>query len=223
MKVLGIIVAALIAYFLGTIPMGEWVARLYGKDDLTKTGSGNPGTTNVLRTMGWLPSLMTLAGDCLKGVLGAWLGRVFGGQLGMLVAGFCAVLGHDFPVFRGFNGGKGIATSLGVTCVICPLVAPILVGIVCILMPLTKMMSVGTLAATLTYPLWMCLLRPDDLPLTAALIFSLAVMSLSFIRHRANLHRLSRGEENKLDFGKIAKLSEKYKSFKKRDKGDSND
>ena len=74
MKVLGIIVAALIAYFLGTIPVGEWVARLYGKDDLTKTGSGNPGTTNVLRTMGWLPSLMTLAGDCLKGVLGAWLG-----------------------------------------------------------------------------------------------------------------------------------------------------
>ena len=75
MKVLGIIVAALIAYFLGTIPVGEWVARLYGKDDLTKTGSGNPGTTNVLRTMGWLPSLMTLAGDCLKGVLGAWLAR----------------------------------------------------------------------------------------------------------------------------------------------------
>ena len=74
MKVLGIIVAALIAYFLGTIPVGEWVARLYGKDDLTKTGSGNPGTTNVLRTMGWLPSLRTLAGDCLKGVLGAWPG-----------------------------------------------------------------------------------------------------------------------------------------------------
>lgn len=223
MKILGCVVAALIAYFLGTIPVGEWVARMYGKDDLTKTGSGNPGTTNVLRTLGWLPSLMTLAGDCLKGVLAAWLGRRLGGQAGMLIAGFCAVLGHDFPVFRGFDGGKGIATSLGVTCVICPLVAPILVAIVCILMPLTKMMSVGTLAATLTYPVWMCLLRPDEMSLAAALSFSLAVMALSFVRHRANLHRLSRGEENKLDFGKIAKLSEKYKMFKKHDKGDSND
>ena len=210
MQVLLVVLSAVIGYLFGTIPVGACIARLYGNLDIRKHGSGNSGTTNVLRTLGWVPSLLTLLGDCLKGVLGALIGRWLGGEAGMLAGGFCAVLGHDFPVFTGFRGGKGIATSLGITFVICTPVAPWLVVIVIGIVAVVRIMSVGTLAASIAYPFLFWAYLPAGANLPLYLTFAAATALLSFFCHRGNIRRLLRGEENRLDFGKITAISRKY-------------
>ena len=213
MQVLRIILAAIAGYLLGTIPVGVLVSKAYGKTDIRKSGSGNTGTTNVLRTLGWLPSALTLIGDVAKGMLGALVGRWLGGETGMLLAGFLAVVGHDFPFYLGFKGGKGIATSLGVTIIVAPRVAPWLVIIVIVIVAITHVMSIGTLVASLAYPILFGLLRPAGATLSSYLIYSIAAMLLSFFCHRSNIKRLIHGEENRLDFGKIGKISDKYLKF----------
>ena len=205
------ILSAVIGYLLGCIPCGVLIARFYGHMDIRKTGSGNSGTTNVLRTLGWAPSLLTLAGDCIKGVLAALIGRWLGGEAGMLAGGLFAVLGHDFPVFMKFKGGKGIATSLGVTLVICPSVALLLTAAVIAIVAVTRIMSAGTLAVSLAYPLLTWLLLPENADPVLRIGFAVLLMILSFFCHRSNLRRLFRGEENKLDFHKINRLSRKHK------------
>lgn len=215
MKILMYILSAAIGYLLGTFSTGTIVARLYGNLDLRKTGSGNTGTTNALRSLGWLPGILTLVGDCLKGILGAWIGKMLGGQLGMLLGGGFAVAGHDFPVFTRFKGGKGIATSLGATIVICPPVAPWLVVIAIALLIATHIMSVGTLAASLSYLPLMLIYRSADLSLSRCVVFSLVLMAMSFARHHQNIGRLLHGQENKLDFAKITKITRKRLRKKK--------
>ena len=216
MQVLLVILSAVIGYLFGTIPVGACIARLYGNLDIRKHGSGNTGTTNVLRTLGWVPSLLTLLGDCLKGVFGALIGRWLGGEAGMLAGGFFAVLGHDFPVFTGFRGGKGIATSLGITFVICTPVAPWLVVIVIAIVAVVRIMSVGTLAASIAYPILFWIYLPDGANLPLYLSFAVAMVLLSFFCHRANIRRLLRGEENRLDFGKIGQISREYMHLPRR-------
>lgn len=212
------ILSAAIGYLLGQIPVGVLIAKAYGNLDIRKTGSGNSGTTNVLRTLGWLPSLLTLLGDCLKGVLAAWVGRWLGGDIGMLLGGFLAVLGHDFPALMGFKGGKGIATSLGITFVICPPVAPWLVVIVLAIVAVVRIMSVGTLVASLAFPFLYWIYLPEGVDPVPYLIFACTNMLLSFYCHRSNIRRLIRGEEHRLDFGRINRISKKYLHFHRKKK-----
>ena len=215
MAYLNIILAALIGYLFGCIPAGILIAKAYANTDIRKTGSGNTGTTNVLRTLGWIPSVMTLAGDCIKGVLGALIGRYIGGEAGMLAGGLFAVLGHDFNAFMGFKGGKGIATSLGITIVICPAVAPWLCVIVLGLLPFIRIMSVCSLIATVSYPLLFYFLLPEGANLALYMTFAVLMAILSAFCHRSNIARLIRGEENKLDFGKINRISKKFMQMHK--------
>lgn len=213
--ILKIILSAVIGYLFGCIPMGVLIAKSYAGTDIRKTGSGNSGTTNVLRTLGWLPSVLTLAGDCLKGVAGALIGKFLGGEIGMVLGGFCAVLGHDFNVFLGFKGGKGIATSLGITIVICPAVAPWLCVIVLGLLPFIRIMSVCSLIATVSYPILYWLLLPEGANLALYMPFAIVMAILSAYCHRSNIARLIRGEENKLDFAKINKISKKFMQMRR--------
>lgn len=215
MNILPIIFSAIIGYLFGCIPVGILIARMYAGTDIRKTGSGNSGTTNVLRTLGWLPSILTLVGDCLKGVLGAWIGKMLGGEAGMLAGGFCAVLGHDFNIFLKFKGGKGIATSLGITFIICPAVAPWLIVIVLALLPFIKIMSVCSLIATVSYPILYWLLLPEGANMALYMPFAIAMAILSAYCHRSNIARLIKGEEHKLNFGKITAISRKYMQMHK--------
>ncbi len=215
-QVIFIALSAIIAYGLGMIPVGELIAKAYGRHDLRKTGSGNTGTTNVLRTLGWLPSIMTLVGDGLKGAIAAWVGRALGGETGMLVAGLFAVLGHDFPAISHFHGGKGMATSLGVTCIICPLCAPCLLGIVVIFVIFTHTMSIGSLIASTAYPALIWFLTPQSDAKWMYMTFAILLMLLGFVCHRGNISRLKKGKENVLDFEKIDKVSHKYNIFKRK-------
>lgn len=204
-----IILSAVLGYLLGCIPTGVLVARIYGVRDIRTLGSGNSGTTNVLRNLGWLPSVLTLVGDCLKGYAACLIGRQLGGDAGMLAGGLCAILGHDFPVFMGFKGGKGIATSLGLIIAINPWLALALLAVQIIAVALTRYMSVASLITTVAFPILVIFTERgrENFPLFlgAACIASL----LSLFGHRSNIQRLIKGEENRLDFVKIGKVSEK--------------
>jgi glycerol-3-phosphate acyltransferase PlsY len=203
------ILAGVIGYLLGNISSGYLVSKAYGLRDIRKHGSGNSGTTNVLRTLGWLPSVLTLVGDCLKGYVACLIGRALGGDLGMLIGGLCAILGHDFPVLMGFKGGKGIATSLGLIIAINPWLALALLAVQIIAVALTRYMSIASLITTVAFPIVTAITERGrenyGLFLGAACVAS----ALSLFGHRSNIQRLIRGEENRLDFKKITEISKK--------------
>ncbi|MBQ3303144.1 MAG: glycerol-3-phosphate 1-O-acyltransferase PlsY [Clostridia bacterium] len=204
-----IILSAVLGYLLGCIPTGVLVAKIYGVRDIRTLGSGNSGTTNVLRNLGWLPSVLTLVGDCLKGYVACLIGKQLGGDAGMLAGGLCAILGHDFPVFMGFKGGKGIATSLGLIIAINPWLALALLAVQIIAVALTRYMSVASLITTVAFPILVCFTERgrENFPLFLGAACIASVLSL--FGHRGNIQRLIRGEENRLDFVKICKVSEK--------------
>ena len=207
--VLKCILCAVIGYALGNIPSGVLISKIYGIHDIRKHGSGNTGTTNVLRTLGWLPSVLTLVLDCLKGYVACLIGQRLGGDPGMLIGGLCAILGHDFPVFMGFRGGKGIATSLGLIIAINPWIALAELAVQIIAVAITRYMSIASLITTVAFPIVtgiVCRGRANyGLFLGAACVAA----ALSLFGHRGNIQRLIRGEENRLDFEKISQISKK--------------
>ena len=203
------ILAAVIGYLLGNIPSGVMIAKVYGIADIRKHGSGNTGTTNVLRTLGWLPSVLTLVGDCLKGYIACLIGRRLCGDPGMLIGGLASILGHDFPAFFGFKGGKGIATSLGVIIAIHPLLALALLAVQILAVALTRYMSIASLITTIAFPVLTAILFRQRENYGILVGFSIAMSALSLFGHRGNILRLIRGEENKLDFRQITEKSKK--------------
>ena len=209
------IIIAVVSYLLGNISSGILIGKAFGAGDIRKEGSGNAGTTNVLRTLGWLPSVLTLAGDCLKGLIACLLGKHFGGVIGMLLAGLCVTLGHDFPVFLGFKGGKGIATSLGMILVISPVLALSLLAVELIIVAITRYMSLASLSVSVAYPLLNAIIFRGNEYYGWYLFFSIVCGLLSLYCHRGNLMRLIRREENRLDFKKISSISRKLRGKKK--------
>lgn len=204
-----IILTAVVGYLLGCIPTGVLVAKIYGVRDIRTLGSGNSGTTNVLRNLGWLPSVLTLMGDCLKGYAACLIGRQLGGDVGMLTGGLCAIVGHDFPVFMGFRGGKGIATSLGLIIAINPWLALALLAVQIIAVALTRYMSVASLITTVAFPILVIFTERGRANYPLFLGAACVASALSLFGHRGNIQRLLRGEENRLDFVKIGRISEK--------------
>ena len=213
--VLKLICTALIGYLLGNVSCGIMMARLFGHIDIREHGSGNAGTTNVLRTLGWLPSILTLIGDALKALIASWLGWLIAGDAGLLLGGFCAVAGHNWPVFLGFRGGKGIAPSLGMIIAINPLLAVCLVIIEVVVVAVTGYMSVASLVNVIAYPILTVIFLHGRENFPLFLLFSLMASAMAAYAHRANIQRLFHGEENKLDFQKIKFLSKIQQRRKK--------
>lgn len=207
--IIKLILLAVFAYLLGNLSTGTLVAKYIGHVDIRKTGSGNAGTTNVLRTMGWVPSLLTLSGDLLKGLIPTLIGKMFLGEAGMLVAALFAVLGHNYPVFYGFKGGKGIATSWGAILIINPIIALILLVSLVIIVAVTKIMSVASITGAVEFAVLMIITNWNHPNRTMFIVFSLVYSGMAIFAHRANIQRLMNGTENKLDFAKINKLSKK--------------
>ena len=209
MTIFKYIIIAVVGYLLGNISVGVIIAKAFGVWDIRKHGSGNSGSTNVLRTLGWLPGVLTLVGDCLKGYFACLFGQWLCGDPGMLLGGLCAIIGHDYPVFLGFKGGKGIATSLGLIIAISPWLGLAHVVLVVVIVAITRYMSVGSIIASFAFPTLTAVLFPqrENYPLFvgAAVIAGL----LSLYRHKPNIQRLLAHEENRLDFDRISKISEK--------------
>ena len=209
MYVLKCIVSAVIGYLLGNISGGVLIARGFGIADIRKHGSGNSGTTNVLRTVGWLPSVLTLVVDCLKGCAACWIGKWLAGDLGMLLGGFFAVVGHDFPVAMGFKGGKGIATSLALIIAIHPGLAICELLTEIIVVGATGYMSVASIITAIAFPVFTAILCRGRANYGLFVGFPIATAALSLFQHRSNIRRLLRGEENRLDFARITQVSRK--------------
>lgn len=209
MAILKYIAIAIIGYLLGNISAGVIIARFFGVNDVRKYGSGGSGTTNVLRTVGWLPSVLTLVCDCLKGFVAAEVGKLIGGEPGMLLGAFFAIVGHDFPVFLGFKGGKGIATSLALILVINPWLGLAELVAVILVVAVTRYMSIASLIAAVAFPVFTAIICRGREYYGLYLLFACMAAALAIFQHRGNIKRLIAGEENRLDFDKISKVSEK--------------
>jgi len=183
----------LVAYLVGSIPFGLILARLGGAGDLRRIGSGNIGATNVLRTGRKGLAIATLLLDALKGALPAWLAfRYFGPDMAV-VAGLGAVLGHCFPVWLRFQGGKGVATAAGVVVALAPLVAGLVVLVFAALVAISRYVSLASLLAALSAPAFAYWLGQVQI---AQLFLVLALLIVA--RHGANIRRLLAGEEAKV-------------------------
>lgn len=192
--------ALVAAYFLGSLPPALWVARLHGVD-IFKVGSGNPGMTNVWRSLGWKPAVPVALLDTGKGFLAAWL-AVFltGSEAFALAAGVVAVLGHSFTCFARFRGGKGVLTSFGVFLYFVPVSALACLLLWIAIVARTRYVSLGSIAAALVLPLGILAearLRADP-NLYPVLAVETLVSAFVLYRHRSNMARLLRGTENKI-------------------------
>lgn len=203
----GFVVCAIIAYLLGSVNFGIILSgHLFG-DDVRSHGSGNAGTTNMLRTYGKKAAVLTLAGDVLKSVVAVMIARLVLGSTCGYVAGLFAVLGHAFPIFYGFKGGKGVAATLGVALALNWAVALILSGVFLLLVASTKFVSLGSIIAAAFFPIvtdrmkGLVIPGAGQVPMIAPLITFL-IAALVIWLHRSNLKRLFAGTESKLTFKK---------------------
>ncbi len=212
------IVARLLSLFIGYVFGLFQTAYIYGRTkgiDIRDKGSGNAGTTNSIRVLGWKAGILTFTGDFLKAVLAVLFVRLLFGQTYReavkvleLYAGFGAVLGHNYPFYLQFKGGKGIACSGGVVIAVCPLAAP--VGIAFFIVPvlITKYVSLGSILALLSYLVQVLILgQLGCLHLEGSLLMEFYILSACFTgmavwKHRENIKRLLNGTENKIGMKK---------------------
>ncbi len=188
------------AYFFGSIPSAKWIAKLFYGVDIAKVGSGNPGMTNVYRTLGLKPALPVALIDAGKGYLAAWLTLWLTGSLSWgLAAGVMAVLGHSFTVFASFKGGKGVLTGFGVFLYFVPFSALAGLAAWTIVVLLSRYVSLGSITAAIVMPTSIFLELQMRRDTTLLPILAVACMVCTFIlfRHRSNIVRLVRGTENK--------------------------
>ena len=193
------------AYLLGAIPFGLLLGKLFGATDVRKAGSGNIGATNVARVAGPLAGILTLLLDAAKGAFAVVLAARLSDQSStwMMIAGLSALVGHGFPIWLGFHGGKGVATAAGVFLVLCP---PAFLG-AAILFTLVvgywRFVSLGSIAAAASMPLLIYFLwAPHHAPPYAVTFGSLAAALLIVYKHDANIQRLVQGDEPKFSFRK---------------------
>lgn len=197
-----------IAYLLGSIPTAVWIGRLWYGVDVREHGSKNAGATNTFRVLGKKPGKIVLAIDILKGFVAAFLPFVCG--VGpwvsnelinvQLVASLCAVFGHVFPIFAGFNGGKGVATSLGVIIGTHPPAAGICILVFILMFILTNYVSLGAICASITFPVALVFIfkTQSNWLITFGIVLGAAVI----IAHRKNITRLLNGTEGKMNLFK---------------------
>jgi acyl phosphate:glycerol-3-phosphate acyltransferase len=183
------------AYLLGSLPFGYIMSKVLLKTDIRQHGSGNIGATNVLRVVGWQAALPVFLLDMLKGFLAVTIARlVVDVPAVYLGAGFLAMLGHSYPVFLGFRGGKAAATAIGVMAALSGWALLIMALVALAVVALTRYVSLGSIIGALLVPL-IFLILGYDLPY---IIFGIATALLIIFRHKANIERLMKGSESKL-------------------------
>ncbi|MBN2383698.1 glycerol-3-phosphate 1-O-acyltransferase PlsY [bacterium] len=184
--------AILISYLLGSVPSGVFIARIWGLSDIRQSGSGNIGATNVYRHLGLGPGLLTLILDIAKGAISVSLGLAANPtNLTPWITGLACIIGHIYPVYLQFKGGKGIATSLGVFMILAPLATFISFIVWVIMLVMTRRVSLASLSAVSCLALLLVVFASTQ----SAWSISMALLVLIFWSHRENIGRLYRGEE----------------------------
>lgn len=198
-----ILIVVLVAYLLGSIPSSVWIGKIFYGIDVREHGSGNAGTTNTIRILGYKAGIPVFIIDALKGWFAVFLTKIVFGyfpsiempEYMSLIAAVAVVLGHIFPVFAGFRGGKGVATLLGVGFGLIPIPALIALGIFMVVLLCFGYVSLASITAAVTLPfITYFFVMPDKLLL---LLLTIAVAIFIPITHRQNIKRLLNGTENK--------------------------
>lgn len=205
------IIVAVLAYAIGSINFSVIFSRKFAGFDIREKGSGNAGSTNMLRNVGKKAAAITLACDILKGLVAILIAYLIGrfnenidGALLVQIAALCVVIGHTFPIFFEFRGGKGVATSLGVLLLINWQIGLICLIFALVIMATTRMVSAGSVTAAILYPILVLCGVGKEYFLVGGnyLIFSILLALIVIFNHRANIKRILSGEENKLQFKK---------------------
>ena len=209
------VIMAIIAYLIGSINFSVIFSKKFAGFDVREKGSGNAGTTNMLRSVGKKAAALTLVCDILKGVIAIVIAIILGNmikglnkELLLQIAGVAVVLGHTFPIFFQFKGGKGVATSLGIL-----LMSNWQIGLIClvfaiVLMALTRMVSLGACAAAVLFPVLTLFINDHYTVLTEGkqgnvyLVYSIILAVIVLYNHRSNIKRILSGKENKISFKK---------------------
>ncbi len=192
LRILGFV----IGYFAGCINFAYLIGRFKEHIDIRDFGSGNSGTTNAIRVMGWKLGLVTFFGDFFKCLLSYLLvSMIFDNELAGLYAGFGAVIGHNWPVFLKFRGGKGIAASTGLLFAVNPLGGLIIVLLVSAIIYITRYVSLGSLVLATLMPVMFFIVKDGQIEFV---ILGAILMVIAYWRHKANIKRLLEGKENKL-------------------------
>lgn len=202
------ILMAVIAYAIGSVNFSVILSKKIAGFDVREKGSGNAGTTNMLRSVGKGAAALTLILDIVKGLVAILIAIVVGKisnetdpAILVQIAGFFAVLGHTFPIFFGFRGGKGVATSLGVLLLINPLIGVICLVFALVVMAFTRMVSLGSIMAAILFPVLTLFIKDNYITDGYTYVFfGIAMAILVIFNHRANLKRIYNGTENRLSF-----------------------
>lgn len=197
-----------LAYLLGSIPVGWLIANIFYHKDIRQEGSGNIGATNALRIFGTKIGILVLLLDMMKGVMAVLIAKqvISGAHPLVSIAGLVAILGHIFPVWLKFRGGKGVATAAGVFAALAPL--GLLIGLLSFILVVwrTRYVSLGSIIAAMVFGVstfWMELSKP--MPDVALMILVGFIVTMIILKHKSNIQRLLRGEENKTSFSKKGK------------------
>ncbi|MCO7127043.1 glycerol-3-phosphate 1-O-acyltransferase PlsY [Sporolactobacillus shoreicorticis] len=186
----------IISYLIGSISFSYLITKKIKKIDIRKTGSGNAGATNTMRVLGTGPAVGVLLLDVFKGVVCILMANLLGlPDWAAALSGLAAIIGHDFPVYYGFKGGKGVATTIGVFFMIMPLFALIAGVITLLIIAVTRFVSLGSLFFLLFTPILGWIIHGYS---TGVLVALFLITILAFYQHRANIVRLIQGKENKL-------------------------
>lgn len=204
------ILMAVIAYAIGSVNFSVILSKKMAGFDVREKGSGNAGTTNMLRSVGKGAAALTLILDIAKGLVAILIAIIIGKfsnetdpAILVQIAGFFAVLGHTFPVFFGFRGGKGVATSLGVLLLINPLIGVICLVFALVVMAFTRMVSLGSIMAAILFPVLTLFIKDNYITEGYTYVFfGIAMAILVIFNHRTNLKRIYNGTENRLSFKK---------------------
>ena len=205
------IIVGIVAYLIGSISFSVIISKKMAGFDVREKGSGNAGATNMLRSVGKKAAILTLLGDALKGVVAILFAIIVGAiaksadkSLLVQIAGILVVVGHTFPVFFGFKGGKGVATSLGVL-----LMTNWKIGLIClvfalVLMAVTRMVSLGSIGAAVLFPVLVLFIHTNFTISEGSsyFVYSVILAAIVIFNHRANVQRILNGRENKLSFKK---------------------
>ncbi|OYD09728.1 glycerol-3-phosphate 1-O-acyltransferase PlsY [Paludifilum halophilum] len=193
------VLAVLVSYLLGSFSFSYWLARILKRGDIRQQGSGNAGATNMLRVVGKGPAAAVFVLDALKGMAAVGVAALLGvGPAATMMSGVAAIIGHNWPIFLGFRGGKGIATTIGVM-VPLAFLAALVSGVAAILaIIISRYVSLGSLIFAAALPVMIAVF---DYP-TPYIYISLLVTLMAFMRHAANIKRLMKGTESKIGTAK---------------------
>lgn len=201
-----IAINVILAYLIGSVPTAVWVGKYFHGIDIREHGSKNAGATNTFRVLGKKSGWLVLLVDITKGIIAStlpyWFENYFVGYkdellIMQLTASFSAVCGHVFPIFAGFRGGKGVATSLGIVIGINPLAAVICLVLFLVVFILSKYVSLGAITAATAFPFVSYFVLKQDARIM--IIFTIVLSFLVILAHRRNITRLLKGEENKMN------------------------